>query len=251
MLPNCILGPEEGQTQWMESCACEDVANARGRRYVILDLGLVSYKCAMDLQDRLVELRAMGASPNILLLAEHPSTFTVGRFDRANEFRVSKDWLMAQGLPICLSDRGGGVVYHGPGQLLVYPILNLRQFGLNVRSYVKNLERVALHLLESFDIQGSRRPSYPGIWVGSAKIGFIGLHISRGISKHGLALNINTDLRYFDYIHCCGIPNLEVTSIARLRGARLDMSLVKQRALTAFADVFPIRVEEANRVSKS
>jgi lipoate-protein ligase B len=116
---------------------------------------------------------------------------------------------------------------------------------------VKNLERVALHLLESFDIQGSRRPSYPGIWVGSAKIGFIGLHISRGISKHGLALNINTDLRYFDYIHCCGIPNLEVTSIARLRGARLDMSLVKQRALTAFADVFPIRVEEANRVSKS
>jgi len=250
-LPNCILGPEEGQTQWMESCACEDVANARGRRYVILDLGLVSYKCAMDLQDRLVELRAMGASPNILLLAEHPSTFTVGRFDRANEFRVSKDWLMAQGLPICRSDRGGGVVYHGPGQLLVYPILSLRQFGLNVHGYVENLEGMALRLFESFDIQGSRRPGYPGIWAGSAKIGFVGLHISRGISKHGLALNVNTDLRYFDYIHCCGIPNLEVTSMARLVGVKLDMSLVKRRILAAFADVFFIQVEEASRVSKS
>jgi lipoate-protein ligase B len=158
---------------------------------------------------------------------------------------------MAQGLPICRSDRGGGVVYHGPGQLLVYPILNLRQFGLNVRSYVKNLERVALHLLESFDIQGSRRLGYPGIWVENAKIGFVGLHISRSISKHGLALNVNTELSYFNYIHCCGIPNLEVTSMARLTGAKLDMSLAKQRALTAFADVFPIQVEETNRVSES
>jgi lipoate-protein ligase B len=231
--------------------ASKDVANPCGRRYAVLDLGLVSYRYAMDLQDRLVELPAMGASPDILLLAEHPSTFTVGRFDRPNEFRVSKDWLMAQGLPIYVSDRGGGVVYHGPGQLLVYPILSLRQFGLNVRSYVNNLERVALHLLESFDIQGSRRLGYPGIWVENAKIGFVGLHITRGISKHGLALNVNTDLSYFNYIHCCGIRNLGVTSMARLRGARFDMSLVKQRALTAFADVFRVQVEEANCVGNS
>ncbi|HEX78451.1 MAG TPA: lipoyl(octanoyl) transferase LipB [Dehalococcoidia bacterium] len=214
-----------------------------------MDLGLVPYSHAAEIQEKMVRMRAAGALPNTLLLAEHPSTFTIGRFKRANDFKVSRASLLAQGLAICQSDRGGGVIYHGPGQLLVYPILGLKQLGLSVSQYVHSLEEVALQVLEAFNIQGQRKPGYPGIWVGAAKIGFIGLHISCGISKHGLALNVNTDLRYFDYIDSCGIPQVAVTSMAELCGASLEMSMVKERVLQAFQSVFPFKLRKASHVS--
>lgn len=230
------------------------ISHLKGTRHsfqpicVSLDLGLISYGQAVEIQEKMVHLRATGALPDILLLAEHPPTFTIGHFRRGHEFKVSPASLLARGLAICHSDRGGGVVYHGPGQLLVYPILSLKQLGLNVLQYVRSLEEMALQVLEAFHIRGNRKPGFPGVWVGAAKIGFIGLHISRGISKHGLALNVDPDLRYFNYIDCCGIPQVAVTSMAKFRAASLEMSLVKEKMLEAFHNVFPFKLGKVSHV---
>lgn len=218
------------------------------RSCVSLDLGLVCYSCAMEIQDKMVRMRVAGTVPDILLLAEHPPTFTMGRFKRINQFKVSKSSLLEQGLAIHASDRGGGVIYHGPGQMVVYPILNLKRLGINVHHYVQSLEEVGLQVLETFKIKGSRKLGYPGIWVGAAKIGFIGLHVSRSISKHGLALNVDNDLRYFDYIDCCGIPEVAVTSIAGLTGSSPDVSLVKEKIIAAFNNVFNFKLGKASYV---
>lgn len=215
---------------------------ASGLTSVAMDLGIIPYVEASALQEEIARLRAAGALPNILLLAEHPPTFTTGRFRGANGFKVSRDSILVQGAAICESDRGGAAVYHGPGQLLLYPILSLRELRLSIVQYVWGLEEVALQVLSSFHIQADRKPGYPGAWAGGAKIGFIGLHISRGMSKHGLALNVNPDLHYFDYIDCCGLPQVAVTSIAELAGSRPEMRLVKERALEAFSNVFHMKL---------
>ncbi len=210
------------------------------------DLGLIPYSQAVAVMDELLRRRADGALPDILLFAEHPPTFTLGRFKRPVDFKPATVGLLEQVATICHTDRGGGVVYHGPGQLLVYPILGLRQLGLSVIDYVRNLEELAIRTLRAFQIEGHRKGGYPGVWVGEAKIGFIGVHIGRGISKHGLALNVDPDLHYFDYIDCCGIPDVRITSMSRLRGDDLDMSLVKETMLGAFEAVFGIHVESGD-----
>ena len=158
------------------------------------------YELALKQQQRLAQARAEGDIPDVVLLLQHPPVFTIGRFRGGEDIIVPPD-----GIAIFHTNRGGGITYHGPGQLVGYPILNLKENGLGVREYIWKLEEVIINLLLSLGIRGHRVAKYPGgVWVGNQKVCSIGIHVSRYITTHGFALNVNPDLRYFEYIKPCG-----------------------------------------------
>lgn len=210
------------------------------------DLGRVPYPQALELQGSLVERKALGFLPGVILLLEHPPVFTMGRFRGKEAFLVPVERLLEEGISVYESDRGGSVTYHGLGQLVAYPVLSLREVGLGLPQYIWCLEEVAALTLRAFGLRGHRVPGAPGVWVGEEKVCSLGLHITRGITKHGLALNVNTDLRYFDYILPCGLAGVRVTSMARLLGKELAMEEVKEKLLGAFSQVFPFTLERVD-----
>jgi lipoate-protein ligase B len=176
---------------------------------------LVEYQEAWALQRRLVEACRETGEAHLLLL-EHPPTYTFGVRGRQEHLLLSEEALASLGATVHRVDRGGDVTFHGPGQLVAYPILDLRRWGQGPLWYVRSLEAVLIEALAAFDIQGERRPGRPGVWVGDAKIAAIGVHVSRGITSHGFALNVDPDLRYFSYIIPCGLPDVSVTSMAQV-----------------------------------
>jgi lipoate-protein ligase B len=197
------------------------------------DLGRMEYLAALELQETLVALKQREPSADILLFVEHPHAYTLGR--GGNEANV----LAAGEVPVHRTSRGGDVTYHGPGQLVVYPILDLRsKLRKDVHRYVRHLELAAVQTLQDFGIAGMRRPPFTGIWIEERKIAAIGIAVRRGITFHGLALNVNTDLSYFDRIVPCGLPWAEVTSMAKELAKGQHMELIRDRFLSHFADVF-------------
>ncbi len=198
-------------------------------------LGVIPYEHALELQQLLAQARAEGKIPDVVLLLQHPSVFTLGRFRGEEDIIVPPERLSQEGISIFHTNRGGGITYHGPGQLVGYPILNLKEnspFRPNhtgVREYIWRLEEVIIKLLLTFNIQGHRVVKYPGVWVGEEKICSIGIHVSHYITTHGFALNVNPDLRYFEYINPCGISvdttkNRKVmTSISELVGYPVEV----------------------------
>jgi len=197
------------------------------------DLGRMEYLAALALQERLVELKQCESSPDILLFVEHPHVYTLGR--GGNESNV----IAPEEVPVYRSSRGGDVTYHGPGQLVIYPIIDLRsKLRKNVHRYLRNLEMTAIRTLEDFNLTGSRRPPFTGIWTGDRKIAAIGVAVRRCITYHGLALNVNTDLSYFKRIVPCGLVWAEVTSMARELGKEQSAERVKATFLDYFAELF-------------
>jgi len=197
------------------------------------DLGRMAYLAALALQERLVALKQRETSPDILLFVEHPHVYTLGR--GGNESNV----IAPEEVPVYRTGRGGDVTYHGPGQLVVYPIIDLRsKLRKDVHRYVRNLEISAIRTLTDFGLAGTRRPPYTGIWIGSRKIAAIGVAVRRCITFHGLALNVNTDLSYFNRIVPCGLAWAEVTSMARELGKEQSAERVKERFLHHFAELF-------------
>ena len=203
-------------------------------------LGTIEYQAALDLQADLVERRKRGEISNQLLLLEHPPVITLGvraRRDTPNVLETPES-LAAKGVALFESGRGGDVTYHGPGQLVGYPILDLRPDRCDVHRYVRDLEEVLIRAVAEFGIAAERVPGLTGIWVDRNKLAAIGVRISRWVTSHGFALNVNTDLSQFDLIVPCGIADRGVTSLQRLLGRRVSMDEVEDAVIRAFQAVF-------------
>ena len=209
------------------------------RELVIHRLGLVPYAAALDLQKALVEDRRAGRIPDTLLLLEHPHVITLGvkLAEARAHVVVTPESLDARGIEVVETGRGGDVTYHGPGQLVAYPILDLRPDRQDVHRYVRDLEAVMIRLCAAYGVAADRIAGLSGAWVGDRKIGAIGVRISRWITSHGLALNVSTDLSLFDLIVPCGIADKGVTSLSLEVGRPVTVDEVTGAFVQAFAEV--------------
>ncbi|MHB1158874.1 MAG: lipoyl(octanoyl) transferase LipB [Chloroflexota bacterium] len=219
-------------------------------------MGLVEYGEAFRLQRAIAAAREAGVLPDTLILLEHPPVLTLGRKANQTNIIVPQELLRREGVAVFQSSRGGDVTYHGPGQLVGYPILGLRQLGLGASAYVHGLERAIIDLLGQFGLGGRQDPHYIGVWVGDEKVAAIGVAISAGITTHGFALNVDPNLSHFRLINPCGITDRGVTSMARLLGRPVEPSEVRPLLIESFARVFgmepvPCRPEELSAVGVS
>ncbi|MGA7731240.1 MAG: lipoyl(octanoyl) transferase LipB [Chloroflexia bacterium] len=210
-----------------------------------VDLGLVPYEECWDLQNKIASEIASGHVPETLLLLEHPHTYTCGRSGGRDHILIGDEELQREGITVLDVDRGGDVTYHGPGQLVAYPIINLHNYGqrIDYPGYVRTLERVLLNTLEELGVEAHQVKGYSGAWAhgptGEEKIAAIGVRVDgRGITTHGIALNVTTDLRFFSYIVPCGIAGKGVTSLSRMLGAVPPMFVVKDAFARQFAELF-------------
>jgi lipoyl(octanoyl) transferase len=207
-------------------------------------LGRLGYRQAVSLQERLrAGLRAGG--PEHLLLLEHEHVYTLGRSADQADVRAGAAWMSARGVAVEESDRGGQVTYHGPGQLVGYPIVDLDPDRRDVRRYVRDLQAVLVRTLAELGVgaEGRGKQAEIGVWVGDEKIASIGVHLSRWITTHGFALNLSTDLSYFDGIVPCGLPGVRMTSVERLTGRRIEPAEAADLCAGHFAAVFERRLE--------
>ena len=207
-------------------------------------LGLVPYEAAAEMQRALVEERRAGRVPDLLLLLEHPHVITLGvKLDAARSHLVATSELLAERqVEVHESGRGGDITYHGPGQLVGYPILDLRPDRCDVHKYVRDLEEVMIRAAADFGLTAGRVTGLTGAWVGADKLGAIGVRISRWITSHGFALNVMTDLDYFKLIVPCGITSGGVTSLSRATGRPVAMADARAAIVTHFCEVFDRQV---------
>ncbi len=209
-------------------------------------LGTVPYDEARATQKRLEGLRQEGAIGDVLLLLEHYPVYTKGRRTTADELPMGEDWYRMQGIEVTETDRGGRVTYHGPGQIVAYPIVSLRPYGDDVHLYVRNLERVMIDSLAEHGVEAGLREGLTGVWVGERKIGSIGVHVSRGVTTHGLAVNVNNDLQPFEWVVPCGIDHCQVTSLSREYGAEQDFDAFANTVAERFGETYERRLEWAD-----
>ena len=222
--PTSLAGTETGTTPPLE----------------VRRLGVMPYGEALVLQKDLVLERQSGRVPDLLLLLEHPHVVTVGVGARRSlkNLLVPESVLQARGVELHQAPRGGDVTYHGPGQLVGYPILDLRPDRCDVHRYVRDLEDVLIRTAQAFGVQARRESGLTGIWVGQGKLAAIGVRVSRWVTSHGFALNISTDLGYFDLIRACGIEGRGATSLVGLTGTLVSMGDVETVLVEAFGSVF-------------
>lgn len=214
------------------------------RQAVCVDLGVKDYDQFLRLQDRLVQARLAEEIPDLLLTVEHPHVYTQGRASRAEDLLLSPEDLARREIRVYPVNRGGRITYHGPGQIVGYPIVNLREFNPDVHRYLRCLEEVLLRTLEVFGIAGERVAGRTGVWVGGAKIAAIGVGIRRWITFHGFALNVAPDLGFFGGIVPCGIAGCRVTSMSLVLGRRVQRGDVLPALRSSFAAVFERELRE-------
>jgi len=219
---------------------------SRGNSCTAGYLGLIEYRRAYQLQKRLARSRIDGEIGDRLLLLEHPPTVTMGRFGRMENVVASPARLAREGISLVFSDRGGDVTYHGPGQLVGYPIIDLRRRDRDVRQYIHDLEEVVIGVLADFGISAARDSTHPGVWVNSEGIAAIGLSIRRWVSMHGFALNVSLDLSPFSLINPCGLSGRRATSISRQLGREVPVTAVIERLLAHFGRVFNVSLERSD-----
>jgi len=216
----------------------------------VIDLGLIAYAEAWELQKRVVAARKAGAIEDVLLFCEHPHVITLGRSGNRSNLLAGDNVLRQKGIEYFETSRGGDITYHGPGQVVGYPILNLGAIKRDVVWYVRMLEEVMIRATADFGFAAARETGKTGIWVGQAspaeKLGAIGVHISRWITSHGFAYNVATDLRYFDLIVPCGIGERKATSLEKLLGRCVNLHQVKPRLAAHFGDVFGLQMRAAD-----
>ena len=219
----------------------------------IVDVGLIGYAQAWELQKRLVAARKTGAIEDVLLLCEHPHVITLGRNGKREHLLASEQVLRQKGVEFHASDRGGDITYHGPGQLVGYPILNLGAIRKDVVWYVRMLEEVMIRVCADFGLAARREPGKTGVWVDqdahreAEKIGAIGVHISRWVTSHGFAFNVSTDLRFFDLIVPCGIAGRAATSLEKVFGRGVERKEVAPNLTRHFGEVFGLEMRAASR----
>jgi len=221
-----------------------------------LELGVSEYKHTWEKQEELlnqiVTLKkansnacggSMVVTPNYLILVEHPHVYTLGKSGNANNLLLNYIQLQAKDAAFFKTNRGGDITYHGPGQIVGYPILDLENFGIGLRQYIYNIEEAIIRVVSEYGIKAARDPHATGVWLDvgkptTRKICAIGVRSSRFVTMHGFALNINTDLEYFQYINPCGFSDKGVTSLEKELGSRQDFGRAKELVLEKFAEVF-------------
>ena len=215
-------------------------ASEGGRTLQVRRLGVIPYAEGLELQGQLVEQRKRGEIPDQLLLLEHPPVITLGVKSRNDRSHViaSAETLEAEGVEVFETGRGGDVTYHGPGQLVGYPIIDLKPDRCDVHQYVRDLEEVMIRAAATFGVEAGRVPGLTGAWVGSEKLAAIGVRIARWVTSHGFAFNVNTPLHHFGFIVPCGISDKGVTSLGRLVGRDVPMAEVEEAVESAFRGVF-------------
>ena len=199
----------------------------------ILDLGRMSYNSAWDIQKEYHKKVVSGKEPDTLIIVEHEPVYTLGKSANDNHLLQSA----SEEIQVFRIERGGDITFHGPGQIVVYPILDLNRFVKSVSWYMRTLEKIIIDTLSDFEIKAELKDGLTGVWVGDEKIGAQGVRISRWVTMHGLALNVNTDLRYFDGIIPCGIFDYGVTSMEKLMGRKQDINKVKNTIIKYFNNI--------------
>ena len=223
----------------------EETHSSSKKVYVADYLGVIPYELALKLQQRLMQARAEGKISDVLLLLQHPPVLTIGRFRGEKDIIVPPEVLTQKGIAVFHTNRGGSITYHGPGQLVGYPILNLKESRLGVREYIWKLEEVIIKLLLALGVQGYRVAKYPGgVWVGERKVCSIGIHVSHYITMHGFALNVSNDLRYFEYIRPCGLRSEVMTSLSELLGYSVEVEAIIEALLNSFSATFGLKREQ-------
>ena len=219
------------------------------RQSIVLSLPLQNYQKAWDLQRELLTARAEDRRPNTLILVEHPPVFTLGRRTKAEHWGGDTESLNNAGYEVVEIERGGSVTYHGPGQIVGYPILRLRDYCPGPKAYVGLLEEVLIRVLAQWGITGLRNEKWRGVWVEDSekaiqKIAAVGVRITRGITMHGFALNVTVDLKPFELITPCGIEECQVTSMAALLDKPVDIAVVREQIIHHFGEVFGLEWEK-------
>ena len=210
----------------------------------VVKLGIIEYQAAYDLQLKILKLSQQEAIGNVLLLLEHPPVLTLGINGKDNNVLINEDVLGEMGVSVFRSNRGGDVTYHGPGQVVAYPIINLRQVGKSVKEYVRLLEETSIRLLkEEYGVSADRKSGFPGVWVGNDKITAVGCSVKKWVTMHGFALNVNTNLDHFQWINPCGFTDKGVTSIKKILGESQDMDLSINHIIKHFNDLFNMEPE--------
>ncbi len=207
-----------------------------------MDLGLMDYQQAWTLQKRIAAARKASLIPDVLLLCEHPHVITLGRNGKREHLLVPDHLLRQMNVEFCLTDRGGDITYHGPGQVVGYPILHLAEIRRDVAWYVRQLEEAMIRATGEYGIQARREAGKTGVWVsgphGEEKLAAIGVHLSRWVTSHGFAYNVSTDLRYFDLIVPCGIADKKATSLEKLIGRAVESQEAAGKLVRHFGEVF-------------
>ena len=205
----------------------------------IVRAGLVPYEDARRLQKEIERGRQEGAVPDVLLLLEHPAVYTKGRRTTADELPMSEDWYRMQGIEVTDTDRGGRVTYHGPGQLVGYPIVSLRAYRDDVHDYIRRMERVIIEALSGWGVEAEVVNGLTGVWTAERrKIGSIGVHVSRGVTTHGFAINVNNDLQPFEWVIPCGIESCRMTSLTRELGSEQDLDAFATTVRDRFGEIY-------------
>jgi len=234
------------------------------KELLVVDLGLVEYGSACELQRRVASARKAGTIPDVLLLCEHPHVITLGRSGKISNLRAPTEMLRQMGVSFFETNRGGDITYHGPGQLVGYPILNLGEIRRDVAWYVRNLEEVMIQATAEFGIVSRRVPGRTGVWVDvrtasrlekeeeemhqeEEKLAAIGVHLSRWVTTHGFAYNVSTNLRYFELIVPCGITGKRATSLEKLLGRRVEIAEVAPRIVASLGGIFGLGPRASTR----
>jgi lipoate-protein ligase B len=204
----------------------------------VSNLGRTRYADTWDLQHKLLELRQRGQIDDLLLYTEHSHVYTIGKSGDDNHLLASEEELTRDGTEVFHIDRGGDITYHGPGQVVGYPIIDLNQHSPDIHAYLRQLEEVLIVTLNAFGISSGREEGMTGVWTGGEKIAAIGVKVSRWVTMHGFALNVNTDLQKFARIIPCGIFHKGVTSMHHVLGNEISLDVVEQKLTESFESVF-------------
>lgn len=205
----------------------------------LVDLGVTDYAAAYALQLGLVDKRRSGQALNdVFLVTEHPSTFTLGRRGGRENLMVAEEFLREKNIPLVHIERGGDITFHGRGQLVIYPILHLREAGLSVTDYVHCLEEVMIRLAATCGVEAARDDRNHGVWAGNKKLGSVGIAIRHGIAFHGLALNVNLDLEPFSWVNPCGLAGVSMTTISRECGREVTVDEITKDLIGHLSGIF-------------
>jgi lipoate-protein ligase B len=210
-----------------------------------LDTRISPYEKIWELQKKLHLKRVLNEIPDTLIFTEHFHVYTIGKRGKEENFKVSKEFLNKLGIKILRVERGGDVTYHGPGQIVGYPIFYIKEKIAGIKKFINKIEDAIIITLKEYGIKGEKRENMIGVWVFDKKICSIGVAVKNFVSFHGFALNVNTDLKYFDYIFPCGMDK-EVTSIEKLIHQKVDIQEVKQKLKKSFENIFEIEFENLN-----
>lgn len=226
------------------------VISTSHNRWTRRDLAIIPYGEALDLQYRLAAEVRSDNKAGIVLFLEHAPVFTLGKRGGRENLTVSDEFLDKHGVAVFQTERGGNITYHGPGQLVVYPIINLKETGLGVADFVERLEEAMLRTAADWGIRAERNAKNRGVWVGNNKLGSIGIAVKRGVTLHGLALNVVTDLTPFSWINPCGLTDVGIISLAEAGAANATVDRVRERLAAHMAAVFDIEwVDTANQTA--